>query len=117
MREMMNILKALADENRVRIVLVLRDRELCVCQITELLGLAQSTVSKHMAILKQARLVESRKDGRWIYYRGADTTSPPEALAMTKLLTETLQDDPQQQEDIKKIVAIQKIDLETLCNR
>ena len=54
MREFMAVLKALADENRVRAVAALRGRELCVCQIVELLGLANSTVSKHMAILKQA---------------------------------------------------------------
>ena len=69
MREFMNITKALADENRVRMLLALREGELCVCQITELFGLAPSTMSKHLSILHQAGLVESRKDGRWIYYR------------------------------------------------
>ena len=64
----MNITKALADENRVRVLLALRKGELCVCQITELFGLAPSTVSKHLSILFQADLVESRKDGLWIYY-------------------------------------------------
>ena len=71
MREFMNITKALADENRVRMLLALRKGELCVCQITELFGLAASTVSKHLSILYQAGLVESRKEGRWIYYRAA----------------------------------------------
>lgn len=69
MLEFMSITKALADENRVRVLLALEKGELCVCQIVELLDLAPSTVSKHMAILKQARLVDSRKEGRWIYYR------------------------------------------------
>src|ERR1039457_5801277 len=69
MREFMNITKALADENRVRALLALRKGELCVCQITELFGLAASTVSKHLSILYQAALVESRKEGRWMYYR------------------------------------------------
>ena len=54
-------------------------RELCVCQIVELLGLAPSTVSKHLAILKQARLVDSRKEGRWMFYRLADEDAPVEA--------------------------------------
>ena len=72
MREFMSITKALADENRVRILMALRDGELCVCQITELFGYAPSTVSKHLSILFQARLVESRKDGRWIYYQLPD---------------------------------------------
>ena len=69
------VTKALADESRVRILFVLRGRELCVCQIIELLGLAPSTVSRHMAILRQSGLVESRKEGRWIYYRRAASGS------------------------------------------
>ena len=76
MREFMNITKALADENRVRTLLALRKGELCVCQITELFGLAVSTVSKHLSILYQAGLVESRKDGRWIYYRCRERMRP-----------------------------------------
>ena len=69
MREFMNITKALADEKRVRMLMALRGGELCVCQITELFGLAPSTISKHLSILYQAGLVESRKDERWVYYR------------------------------------------------
>ena len=71
MREFMAITKALADENRVRVLLALQGGELCVCQITELFGLAASTISKHLSILYQAGLVDSRKDGRWIYYSPA----------------------------------------------
>ena len=76
MREFMNITKALADENRVRTLLALRKGELCVCQITELFGLAPSTVSKHLSILFQAGLVESRKEGRWIYYQLPGRNAP-----------------------------------------
>lgn len=64
-----NITKALADPNRVRIVMALREGELCVCRIIELLQLAPSTVSKHLTILKHAGLVEGRKEGRWMHYR------------------------------------------------
>ena len=66
MYEFMNMTKALSDQNRIRVLMALRKRELCVCQIIELLGLAPSTVSKHMSILRHARLVESRKEGIWI---------------------------------------------------
>ena len=77
MRDLMAVTKALADESRVRILLALEAGELCVCQIVELLQLAPSTVSKHMSILKQARLLESRKEGRWMFYRLADETGLP----------------------------------------
>ena len=76
MREFMAVTRALADPNRVRIVLALRRRELCVCQITELFGLAPSTVSKHLSILHHAGLIQSRKTERWVYYRLPDKTAP-----------------------------------------
>ena len=60
MRDVVTIAKALSDENRVLILTILEGRELCVCQVIELLGLAPSTVSKHLSILKQARLVDGR---------------------------------------------------------
>ena len=68
MKDFLNITKALADENRLRMLMALQDGELCVCQITELMGLAMSTVSKHLSILYQAGLVNARKEGRWMYY-------------------------------------------------
>lgn len=70
MNSYVNITKALADGSRMRTVAaLLRYDELCVCQLVELLQLATPTVSRHMAVLQGARLVESRKDGRWVYYR------------------------------------------------
>lgn len=72
MLDVMTIIRALADENRVRILLALRDREMCVCQVTAFLDLSPSTTSKHLSILKQARLIESRKKGKWVYYRLAE---------------------------------------------
>lgn len=67
--EVIAIAKALGDETRLRAVLALRGGEMCLCQLVELLGLANSTVSKHMSVLKQAGLVENRKCERWVYYR------------------------------------------------
>lgn len=68
MQAFVDIAKALADPNRVRILCVLRHNELCVCQVVELLGLANSTVSKHLSILRAVQLVQSRNDGRWVHY-------------------------------------------------
>lgn len=76
MQDFLSITKALSDENRVRILMALNSGELCVCQIIELLHLAPSTVSKHMATLKQARLVEGDKNGKWVYYRLAGDSAP-----------------------------------------
>lgn len=68
MRNLMKITKALSDQNRVRILSALNGRELCVCQLVALLKLAPSTVSKHIAILRNADMVESRKEGLLVYY-------------------------------------------------
>ena len=69
MRSTLRVTKALSDIQRLRILLMLRAGELCVCQIIAVLGLAPSTVSKHLSILSAADLVDSRKEGRWAYYR------------------------------------------------
>lgn len=76
-----SIIKAMSDENRVRILMALRGKELCVCTLTELLALAPSTTSKHLSILKQARLIESVKDGKFVYYRLTQPDSPEYSLA------------------------------------
>ena len=117
MREFMDVTKALADENRVRALMILKDRELCVCQIVELLRLAPSTVSKHMAILRQARLVEGRKEGRWIHYRRADTASSPYLVGTLAWLDRCLEDNSTIGADRKQLKTILKVDPEEICKR
>lgn len=65
---MEKIYKALADRTRLRILNMLKKRAMCVCEITEVLQLSQSTVSGHLRVLKEASIVEARKDGLWIEY-------------------------------------------------
>lgn len=116
MHEFMTVIKALADENRVRVVLALRERELCVCQIIDLLGLAPSTVSKHMSILKQARLVDSRKDGRWVYYSLAAKDAPVEAREVVAWVCKCLANDHKVQVDTARLIEIMKFDPAKKCN-
>lgn len=63
------IAKALAHPSRLMILEALEGREACVCDLTDLVGADQSTVSKHLSLLKQAGLVEDRKQGVMVYYR------------------------------------------------
>ena len=88
MLDFLNITKAMTDENRLRILMALRNRELCVCQVTAFLDLAPSTTSKHLSILRQARLIESAKHGKWVYYRLADPERSSRAVqdALTLVL-------------------------------
>jgi ArsR family transcriptional regulator len=78
-------MKALSDPNRVRVVKLLQLGELCVCEIQEVLGLAQSTVSKHLKILEDAGLVEKKRQGTWMIYKLADGS---ESVFAGTLLTE-----------------------------
>ncbi len=115
MLNFLSITKSLADESRLRILMALDGRELCVCQITELLGLAPSTVSKHMAILTQARLVENRKDGRWRYYRLAGDEAASDVLDAIAWVRGYLSKADIIQKDVVKLEEILTLDPEVLC--
>jgi len=117
MLEFLNITKALAEENRLRILLALDGRELCVCQIIEFLELAPSTVSKHMAVLRQARLVDGRKEGRWMYYQLADERAPTEVKEAIAWVKKSLLKDERICKDAKRLNEILKIDRDVLCGR
>ena len=68
-RSFSRLFKALGDETRLRIVALLSHGELCVCHLEEALRVSQPKVSRHLAILRAAGIVEDRRDGSWVYYR------------------------------------------------
>ena len=104
MFDFMTIAKALTDENRVRILMALRERAMCVCQITGFLDLSPSTTSKHLSILRQARLIESRKKGKWVYYTVADLPgSPPVVREAVAWVTRSLESSPEILNDQRRI--------------
>lgn len=117
MREFMAITKALSDPNRVRILLVLKRGEMCVCQITELFGLATSTVSKHLSILSQAGLIVSRKTERWVYYRLPDKAAPIAVREALDWVHKSLTKTDEAGADQKRLVRILKMDLAEICRR
>jgi len=117
MRDLLAVTKALSDENRVRMFLCLQGRELCLCQIIELFRLAPSTVSKHMGILHQARLVGRRKEGRWTYYRQAGRDAPASVRPAIRWIRRAGSDDSKVKRDAERLEAILKIDPEALCRR
>jgi DNA-binding transcriptional ArsR family regulator len=102
--------KAIGHPARLRVVAMLGDGELCVCQITAVLRLAASTVSAHLAELKGAGLVEERKSGRWVYYSltatGAGTLGPmlPELLRDAALA-----------EDRRLLAVLRTTPVESIC--
>lgn len=115
MFDFLMVVKALADENRIRALLALRHGELCVCDIIELLDLAPSTVSKHLSILRQARVINGRKDGRWMYYRLADDKASPQVQEAIKWVCDSLSKDSTAKKDAKKIKQIVRSHAKKSC--
>ena len=69
MKDVIKVFKALADPTRLRIMLLLRRRELCVCELMFVLDMEQSRISHHMRVLRESGIVEDVREGRWIIYR------------------------------------------------
>ena len=106
MFEFMNITRALSDENRVRIIAALKDRELCVCQIIDLLELSPSTVSKHLSILRNARLLSGRKEGRWMHYRLAKDPDRPMVTEAIEWVLRSIGTKDRVRRDTERVAAI-----------
>jgi ArsR family transcriptional regulator, arsenate/arsenite/antimonite-responsive transcriptional repressor len=117
MFDIMSLIKALADETRVRLLAALEGRELCVCQLIELVELAPSTVSKHLSILRGARLIEGRKNGRWMHYRLADGAQPEANRAALAWLLEAIRNNPRILTDRERLEQIAAKDPDASCRR
>ena len=117
MRATLRVTKALADLQRVRILMMLGPGELCVCQIVEVLALAPSTVSKHLSVLSAADLVDSRKDGRWGYYRLPEGAAGALVRPVLTWLVNTLENDETIEQDRTKLRTVVSCDPGSLCRR
>ena len=93
MKKFTEVMKALSDPNRVKIVKMLQHRSMCVCELRELLQVSQPTVSKHLKILERAGLVNSRKDGLWVDYFLSDGSDSPYAGSLLGNLRHWLEKD------------------------
>ena len=117
MKEALKLFGALSDESRLRLLYALRHGELCVCRLIELLGLSPSTVSKHLSILKDAGLVECRKQGRWVYYRMAAAPDFPILGKKAPRVFQSLEKSPAIKADDRRLKIICSEDMEALCRR
>jgi len=117
MKDALKIFGALSDESRLRMLFALRHGELCVCQLIELMGLSSSTVSKHLSILRDAGLLDSRKEGRWVYYRMADHPPLPVAGKQAAPFFRSLEQSPKVQADDQCLKRICGENIESLCQR
>ncbi len=109
--------RAISDQTRIRILKMLQPGELCVCQITAILGLAPATVSKHLSLLKMAGLLSQRKRGRWVYYRWSTQSTNEYAPDVLSLMEGVLDDDPTIAEDRHRLDQVNRMSLEELCGK
>ncbi len=108
------IFKSLSDRNRLKVVAALiQINELCACQLTELLGVSGATCSKHVNLLIKAGLVESRKEGRWVYY--SLISQSKKFTPLIQWITTELKNDTAMQDAIKQLDTILEIAPEELC--
>jgi ArsR family transcriptional regulator len=111
MREFLKITKALSDKTRVRVFKMLQQKTMCVCEVQAVLGIAQSTTSKHLQILEDAGLVKRTKEGLWVNYDIDEDSRNPFAGPIIEDLTGMFNDDPEVEADIEKAKRANRFEL------
>lgn len=106
------VARALGHPARLRAVAMLQTGELCVCQVTEVLKLATSTVSLHLRELKRCGLVSERKDGRWVWVGLSDD---PLARDWVRIALTAMETDSQLEEDARLVKELRELAVEDLC--
>jgi DNA-binding transcriptional ArsR family regulator len=114
LRESVDGLKAMAHPVRLRILALLRGGELCVCQVTEVLELAPSTISEHLSLLRRAGVITERKEGKWVFYALAKAAAlGPLCEALWPLVAgEVLLE-----ADARRCAMVRKLPLSSICKR
>jgi ArsR family transcriptional regulator len=108
MKRFIKVMKALSDPSRVKIVKALQHRSLCVCELKEALGLAQSTVSKHLKILEEAELVSFEKDGLWVNFQLNERPENSYAATMLKQMDGWLEKEGEVREMLDRLPDIDR---------
>lgn len=111
MKPFLKVMKALSDPNRVKIIKMLQQRVLCVCEMRAALNIAQPTVSKHLKLLEDSGLVTSEKNGLWVNYRLTDGSNSPYAATVLGNLRHWLNEDRQIADLIEKLPSIRREDV------
>jgi ArsR family transcriptional regulator len=104
-------MKALSDPNRVKIVKLLQQKMMCVCELQAALKISQPSVSKHLKILEEAGLVDSKKDGLWVNYYLSDGRHSPYAASLLGNIKHWLNEDPQVAELARKAPLLNREEL------
>lgn len=114
MKPFLKVMKALSDPNRIKIIKLLQQKSMCVCELRGALGITQPSVSKHLKILEEAGVVDYLKDGLWVNYYLANGNNSPYVATLLGNLKHWLDDDPQIAELIEKVPFLNR---EELCKK
>lgn len=108
MKNTVKVFKSLSDPTRLRILLLLLQRELCVCDLTAVLEMEQSRISHQLRVLRNAGLVEDIRDGKWIIYRVTEDKKKDMKLIFDQLTKDTLENSEEIIRDQEKLQTTQK---------
>lgn len=114
MRELVKVMKAASDPVRIKILKILEQKVMCVCEIHTILGIAQSSTSKHLKILEEAGLVSTYKKGLWVNVTLADGGQSPYASNLLGNLRHWINEEAEILDLMEKLPDIQR---ETICKR
>ena len=113
MKNSTTIFKALSDETRLRVVKLLEERELCVCELIQVLNMSQPRISRHLGVLKNAGLVNDRREGKWVYYSLQKSAADKELQTVLNSLLSLENANPivlQDKEKLKKAIRLSELD-------
>ncbi|MFH0812098.1 MAG: metalloregulator ArsR/SmtB family transcription factor [Pseudomonadota bacterium] len=103
MKRIAKIFKALSDETRLRVIKLLQERELCVCELMQVLNMSQPRISRHLSVLKNAGFVDDRREGKWVYYSLRNEAKNNEITTILNALSSMANDTVVAKEDKKKL--------------
>ena len=112
-----DVMKAASDPTRGRILKILEGGEMCVCQIIAVIALGQSTISKHLFLLRAAGLIKDRRDKKWIHYSLDGKSGNPYAGLLLKNIRKWLNDDPVILQDHQRAMLARDIGPVAICER
>lgn len=117
LRDYERVMKSVADPTRVRILKLLEGGEMCVCQVIAVLEFNQSTISKHLFLLKVAGLVKERREGKWVHYSLGGSDGSSYSRRMLQVLKGWLNDDPMVARDREREAIAREAGPMEICER
>ncbi len=111
MKDKAEIFKVLSEPNRIRILMMLLQKPLCVCEITSVIGLTTATVSSHLSYLRRVGFVEDEKNGKWINYRISTKISNPMIKGILESLPKWYSNEIDIQNDLQKVSIVDRYEI------